>query len=139
MSQQNRRYLWFTSMVTVLLAITFPDYGLEPVVMARDPIDPVVVIRPPLGSGSGSFQYLDNAIDVHEFTGSVGDVGVGCRSTCLNQVEKVAVWQGFPDGFEPLRLEVRWDAIGGISLSAGRTSEAHLLLEYDIGNGWETA
>ena len=139
MSQRNLRHMWFATVATVLLAIAFADRVFEPVVMARDPVDPIVVIRPPLGSGSGSFQYLDNAIDVHEFTGSIGDIGVGCRSTCLNEVEKVGEWQGFPDGFEPLRLEVRWDAIGGISLGAGRTSQAHLLLEYDVGNGWETA
>ena len=51
-----------------------------------------------------------------------------------------AEWQGFPDGFEPLRLEIRWDAVtAGISLASGRQSRVDLKLEYDLGNGWETA
>jgi hypothetical protein len=104
-----------------------------------DPPD-AIDIRPPLGSATGSFEYLDQAIDSNESNGSIGSVAVGCRSTCSNNpVEKSGEWQGFPDGFEPLRLEVRWDAVGGISLASGRAARADLKLEFDVGNGWETA
>jgi hypothetical protein len=134
-------HLWLASVVAVLLAGAFASRLFDPVVLARDPVDPVVVIRPPtgVGSGTGSFEYLDSAIDEFPYTGAVGSVAVMCRSTCMNAVEKVGVWQGFPDGFEPLRLEIRWDAVGGVSLDPGRTAEVHLFLEYDLGSGWETA
>ena len=69
-----------------------------------------IVIRPPMnaGSGSGTFMSLDNAIDPYEFTASVGQVGVGCYSTCTAELEKVSVWQNFPGGFIPHTLEVKW-------------------------------
>jgi hypothetical protein len=110
-----------------------------PIVLANDPEDEVIV-RPldEEGSATGSFQWLEKAIDKYPTTGSVGSLAVQCNSTfCLTEFEKVGVWQGFADGFEPMRLEVGWDTIGGISLAAGRASEASFKLEYDIGNGWE--
>lgn len=105
-----------------------------------DPPD-AIAIQPPtgVGSGTGTFEYLDDAINSNPFDGSIGSVQVRCRDTCLNQVEKSAEWQGFPDGFEPLRLEIRWDAIGSISLAAGREARVDLKLEYDLGGGWQTA
>lgn len=62
-----------------------------------------------------------------------------CRNTCLTELQKEAVWQAFPDGFEPFRLEIAWDAVGSISLASGKAAQVHLLLEYDLGSGWQTA
>ncbi len=62
---------------------------------------------------------------------------VKCSVTCVNELSNVAVWQGFPNGAEPLRLEIRWNATGGIAPLA--QAHAYFLVEYDIGGGWQIA
>jgi hypothetical protein len=103
--------------------------GLRSPQVSAAPPDPEeeVIIRPlPAigGSGSGTFDNLNAAIDEQPFSGSIGTVGSKCRVLCGAPVEKAAEWQGFVDGFEPFRLEVLeilalWALLG----LAGQTAE----------------
>jgi hypothetical protein len=107
----------------------------EPVVEA---VQGEIVLKPPLeaDSGSGSFNYLDAAINDNEFDAPQSALSVSCAETCQTEFENVAVWQGFPNGAEPLRLEVSWNGVGGIPPAV--QAQAYFLLEYDIADGWET-
>jgi hypothetical protein len=120
----------------LIVALSSMNHSYKTVVEAAED---EITVKPPLqsGSGIGSFNYLDQAIDDNVFNGAQSALSVDCKVTCLAQLENVAVWQGFPNGAEPLRLEITWDGNGGIGASS--QAQAYFLIEYDIGNGWEIA
>ncbi len=60
-----------------------------------DPPD-AITIQPPLeaGSGTGSFEWLDHAINDNIFDGAIGSVQVRCRDTCLKSSREVSPMAG---------------------------------------------
>ena len=131
----------FVFALAFLIALFWPQLPFVGKLAAFDDPPDAITIQPPtgVGSGTGTFQFLDDAINGNPFDGSIGSIEARCKVTCFNQVEKYAQWQGFPDGFEPLRLEVSWDAAGAKSLLLGDQARVDLKLEYDLGSGWQTA
>ena len=109
MDRRTRITILLASLVSIVSLCVAAAYESEEA--PHSPFDEdLVIIRPPLnaGSGSGDFTNLDNAIDNSISTGSVAQLSVMCRDTCLTQREATSEWQNFPAGFEPVTLEVRW-------------------------------
>ncbi len=70
------------------------------------------IIRPssPPPNAPGEFSYPQNAYDASPVTASGAARSAHCHTACITPQVDTMTWSGFPGGYVPVSLVVRWSA-----------------------------
>lgn len=99
-----------------------------------------IVIRPTSEYEVLGITNPQHARDDSEYSAAGASWGRVCHTHCDNNpVVARATWDGFPDGYRVVRLEVKWKANAGMQLYGNDAAEVMVRLEYNAGSGWSTA
>ena len=94
-------------------------------------------IRPSQDSTSSGQNNFDNSYDSNEGTYAGGSKSRPCTSEGEGRESITALWKGFPEGYSPLKLKIKWNTSGIVTKFSG-SGRVDVTVEYstDSGEHW---
>jgi hypothetical protein len=95
-----------------------------------------VTIRPQQTTDVANVANPANALDDNEGTFATVALRRVCREDHAVPRRATIGFEGFKNGYRPVRLEVAWNASALFAVMATNTASVAARVEYDTGNGW---